>query len=52
MGPTMLPCLPQVLRAGKVAQFGTHAELLQDPTGLYSLMWSNQQSSGIAELAA
>jgi len=32
-----------VFDAGRITQSGTHAELIQDPEGLYSKMWAAQQ---------
>ncbi len=34
-----------VLQDGKVAEQGTHFQLLAQPSSLYSYLWYNQQSS-------
>lgn len=34
-----------VLDGGRVAEIGTHAQLLQKPDGLYASMWDRQVSS-------
>merc|ERR1719367_2313050 len=39
-----------VMERGEIAEMGTHAQLLSNPTSLYSTLWNSQHSSLVPEL--